>query len=132
MTKVVVTSGKRKRAVARASAIKGKGHVRVNKNILQAYPEYLRQIMGEPIRLAGATVKDIDVSVLVEGGGPVSQADAVRTAIAKALVSFTGDEELKLMFMQYDRTLLVNDTRRSEPKKQMGRGARKRRQKSYR
>ena len=74
----------------------------------------------------------VDVRVIATGGGPVSQAEAARTAIAKALVAFSGDEELKKMFMEYDRTLLVSDIRRKEPKKQLGRGARKKRQKSYR
>ena len=74
----------------------------------------------------------VNIKVNVTGGGPVSQAEAARTAIAKALAEFTKDEELKRMFMEYDRTLLVSDTRRKEPKKQLGRGARKRRQKSYR
>lgn len=132
MAKVTVTSGKRKRAIARASASKGKGRVRINNHILQTYPDYLQQVVGEPIRLAGDIIKDIDVSVYVQGGGPVGQADAARTAIAKALVTYMDDDELRATFMQFDRTLLVNDTRRSEPKKQMGRGARKRRQKSYR
>jgi small subunit ribosomal protein S9 len=36
------------------------------------------------------------------------------------------------MFMEYDRTMIVSDIRRKEPKKQLGRGARKKRQKSYR
>ncbi|RLF70576.1 MAG: 30S ribosomal protein S9, partial [Thermoplasmata archaeon] len=43
-----------------------------------------------------------------------------------------GDEELKNHFLSYDRSLLVNDPRRKLPKKPLGRGARKKRQKSYR
>ena len=42
------------------------------------------------------------------------------------------DDELQKLFQNYDRALLVNDTRRKEPKHPMGRGARKKRQKSYR
>jgi small subunit ribosomal protein S9 len=132
MATVVVTSGKRKSAVARAYARKGKGRVRINNMILQTYPDYIKKIMMEPIELADKHNSKIDVSVKVTGGGPMSQAEAVRTAIAKALFTFTNDKNLKATYMEYDRTLLVNDTRRSEPKKQMGRGARKRRQKSYR
>jgi len=132
MAEVVVAAGKRKSAIARAYISKGKGVVRVNKLNLLAYPEYLRQIMAEPLQLAGKYSKKVDIVVRVEGGGPVSQAEAARTAIAKALAEFTKDEELRRMFMEYDRTLLVSDTRRKEPKKQLGRGARKRKQKSYR
>ena len=132
MAEVVVASGKRKSAVARAYVSKGKGVVKINKLNLLTYPEYLRQIMAEPLQLAEKYSKKVDIRVRVEGGGPVSQAEAARTAIAKALAEFTGDEELKKIFMEYDRTLLVSDTRRKEPKKQLGRGARKRKQKSYR
>lgn len=132
MATVVVTSGKRKSAVARAYARKGKGRVRINNMVLQTYPDYIKKIMMEPIELAEKHNNKVDVSVKVTGGGPMSQAEAVRTAIAKALFTFTNDKNLKATYMEYDRTLLVNDTRRSEPKKQMGRGARKRRQKSYR
>jgi len=132
MAEVVVASGKRKSAVARAYVSKGKGVVKINKLNLLTYPEYLRQIMAEPLQLAEKYSKKVDIRVRVEGGGPISQAEAARTAIAKALAEFTGDEELKKIFMEYDRTLLVSDTRRKEPKKQLGRGARKRKQKSYR
>ena len=132
MAEVVVASGKRKSAIARAYVSKGKGVVKINKLNLFAYPEYLRQIIAEPLQLAEKYSKKVDIRVRVEGGGPVSQAEAARTAIAKALAEFTGDEELKKIFMEYDRTLLVSDTRRKEPKKQLGRGARKRKQKSYR
>ncbi|MEA3557768.1 MAG: 30S ribosomal protein S9, partial [Candidatus Thermoplasmatota archaeon] len=41
-------------------------------------------------------------------------------------------EELKERYLNYDRALLVNDPRRHLPKKPLGRGARKKRQKSYR
>ena len=82
--------------------------------------------------MAGKHMDKIDINASVEGGGPMSQAEAVRTAIAKAIVAYTNDEALRNMFMEYDRTLLVSDTRRKEPKKPLGRGARKKRQKSYR
>ena len=55
-----------------------------------------------------------------------------KTAIARGLVDWFKDEELRTLFMSYDRALLVNDTRRKEPKHPMGRGARAKRQKSYR
>lgn len=132
MAEVVITSGKRKSAIARAYVKKGNGTVRINNLNLQAYPEYLRNIMAEPLILADKYSKKLNIRVNVRGGGPVSQAEAVRTAIGKAIAKFSDDEEIKNLFMEYDRTLLVSDTRRKEPKKQLGRGARKRRQKSYR
>lgn len=131
--KVVVTSGKRKTAVAKAVAREGIGRVRINSIPLEIYPqEMLRKIMLEPIKIAGDLVKNMDIEVKVNGGGVVSQAEAARTAIARAIVEFMGDEELRKFYLQYDRTLLVNDVRRKLPKLQGGRGARKRRQTSYR
>jgi len=133
MVDVVVQSGKRRSSIARAVARKGKGRIRINKMLLDVYqPEFMRNLIEEPIRLAEKHVKKMDIEVKVKGGGVMSQTEAARTAIAKAIIAFTNDEELKQMFIEYDRTLLVSDTRRKEPKKQLGRGARKKRQKSYR
>ncbi|MCD6171641.1 MAG: 30S ribosomal protein S9 [Thermoplasmata archaeon] len=128
----VIASGKRKSAVARAYIKEGKGIVRVNKMNIETYPEHIRAIMKEPLQLAEKYRKKINIEVRAGGGGPISQAEAVRTAIAKAMTSFFNDASLKEMFIEYDRTLLVSDIRRKEPKKQLGRGARKKRQKSYR
>ena len=60
------------------------------------------------------------------------QAEAARTAIARGLVAWFDDDDLEQLYSKYDRSLLVNDTRRREPKHPMGRGARSKRQKSYR
>lgn len=73
-----------------------------------------------------------DINVNVQGGGFMGQAEAVRTSIAKGLVEFLQDAELEASFKQYDRSLLISDPRRKLPKKPQGRGARKKRQKSYR
>jgi small subunit ribosomal protein S9 len=132
--KVVNSSGKRKMAVARATVRKGDGRVRINNVPLEIItPELCRQKMQEPLVLIGddATTR-VDIDVDVRGGGIMGQADAVRTAITRGLVEFLEDGELKAKLLAYDRSLLVNDTRRKEPKHPMGRGARKRWQKSYR
>jgi len=129
----IVTRGKRKESVARAVARAGKGILRVNKFLFETIQEpYAKQIIGEPLLIAGDVSKTVDIDVSVYGGGPMSQAQAVRTAIARALVEFTGDAELKKKMMAYDRSLIVEDTRRVEPKKYKGRKARARFQKSYR
>jgi small subunit ribosomal protein S9 len=131
--KVVNTSGKRKTAVARASVQKGTGLVRINKMPVELYePDIARWKILEPIKLADKHINNIDIDVNVKGGGFMSQASAIRTAIAKGLVDFTGDPNLKIAFLDHDRSLLVSDSRRKEPKKPLGRGARKKRQKSYR
>jgi len=131
--KVVNASGKRKTAVARATVQKGTGLVRINKKPVELYePEIARWKILEPIKIADKHIGNVNIDVNVNGGGFMSQASAVRTAIAKGLVDFTGDPSLKIAFLDHDRSLLVSDSRRKESKKPLGRGARKKRQKSYR
>ena len=131
--KVVNTSGKRKTAIARASVKKGKGKIRINKVPLEIFdPELARLKIMEPITMAGKKAEKIDIDITVNGGGVMGQADAIRTAVAKGIVLFNEDKELAVLYKQYDRSLLVNDPRRKLPKKPLGRGARKKRQKLYR
>ncbi len=114
--KVVHTLGKRKSAVARATALAGTGKVLLNaKPIALLEPEMARLRAMEPLILAGDAAKNIDISVNVKGGGTMGQMDAARQAIALALVGF--DRKLKSQFLDYDRTLLVADARRNEPHK---------------
>lgn len=131
--KVVNTSGKRKTAVARASVQKGTGLVRINRKPVELYePEIARWKIIEPLTIADKHMNNINIDVNVKGGGFMSQASAARTAIAKGLIEFTGDPSLRIAFLDHDRSLLVSDSRRKETKKPLGRGARKKRQKSYR
>ena len=131
--KILVTSGKRKTAIARATIKPGKGRIRINKIPVEIFqPEMARMMLMEPLIMAKDLANKVDINVEVDGGGVMGQAEAARTAIARALVEWSGDEELKRVYIEYDRSLLVNDVRRKEPKKQGGRGARKRRQTSYR
>lgn len=131
--KIVNVSGKRKTAVARATARKGEGRIRINNTPLEIYvPELSRLKIREALHFAGDRATAIDIDVDVRGGGVMGQAEAARTAIARAILEYTGDETLKQAFLSYDRTFLVNDTRRKEAKHQLGRGARKKKQKSYR
>jgi small subunit ribosomal protein S9 len=131
--KVINSSGKRKTAIARATVKDGKGRVRINTVPLEVLePELARLKMMEPLELAGDRTVKIDIDVNVNGGGVMGQAAATRTAIARGLVDYFEDEDLKAKFRAFDRSLLVNDPRRSEPKHPLGRGARKKRQKSYR
>ena len=102
-------------------------------------PTLARRKALEPIKIAEAMnrLDRVDIAVDVKGGGQMGQVDAIRTAIARGLVFYNDgaegeDEELRDMYLDFDRTLLVNDPRRKEPKHQMGRGARKKWQKSYR
>ncbi|RLE66809.1 MAG: 30S ribosomal protein S9 [Thermoprotei archaeon] len=132
--KVVLASAKRKTAVARVVVKEGRGRIRINGIPLEIYqPELCRWKIMEPLLLAGKEiVSRIDIYVNVKGGGVMGQASAARTAIARALVEWTGNERLRELFLKYDRRLLVEDPRRTEPKKPRGRSARAKRQKSYR
>lgn len=133
MADIVNTSGKRKMAVARASVRDGTGKVRVNRVPVDIMtPELARLKAMEPLMLVPEQAAKVDIDVNVSGGGVMGQAEAVRTAIAKGLVEFFKDEEMERSFKLLDRTLVVSDPRRKLPKKPLGRGARKKRQKSYR
>ncbi|KAJ6829665.1 putative 40S ribosomal protein S16 [Iris pallida] len=75
----------------------------------------------------------------VSGGGHTSQIYAICQRIAKALIAFykkcvdeQSKQEIKDILLRYDRTLLVTDPHRCEPKKFEGRGTHSRFQKSYR
>lgn len=95
--------------------------------------------MYEPVLVAGEdSFAPLDIRVRVKGGGHTSQVYAIRQAIAKALVAYYAKYldaysalALKKKLVAYDRTLLIADPRRMEPKKFGGHGARARRQKRY-
>ncbi len=114
--KPVFTVGKRKVAEARAISTKGVGKVLINGIPLEIFePALAREMISEPLALAGDAAKQADISVRTEGGGIMGQAEAARQAVAKALVEF--DINLKPLFLHYDRSLLVADPRRNEPHK---------------
>ena len=124
--------GKRKRAIARARVKEGSGRVRMN-SVLSGRMEnrYARELVEEPMRIAGPEALKVDVDVNVRGGGVMGQAQAARTAVARALAQFLG-EGVKKRFEETDKYLLAEDPRRVEPKKYKGPKARARSQKSYR
>lgn len=127
-------SGKRKRAIARATLKQGNGLIRVNHIPIDFLePKMSRLKLREPLILAGDAAGKVDIDVRVAGGGTTSQAEASRLAIAKALVNFTKSDKLKEVFLNYDRNLLVADVRRKEVAKPNRHGqARSHVQKSYR
>ncbi|MHA2333404.1 MAG: 30S ribosomal protein S9 [Candidatus Hodarchaeales archaeon] len=133
-TKTLITSGKRKTAVAKATTRKGTGKIIVNKIPLEIYqPDILKWKILEPLVIAGDDIwNSIDINVKVTGGGTVGQAEAARISIARALVDWTGDEKLREYFNEFDRPMLVGDPRRKESKKFGGPGARAKYTKSYR
>jgi small subunit ribosomal protein S9 len=70
--------------------------------------------------------------IYVNGGGSSGQAQAARSALAKVIAKASGTDAVKKLYMEYDRTMLVDDVRQVEPKKFKGPKARARFQKSYR
>lgn len=132
--KIIVSSGKRKTAIARATIREGTGRVHINKTPLGSYlPLMARQIIEEPLLIASEDVTNkVDIRINVRGGGVMGQAQASRIALARGLVDFTKSADLRQAFIEYDRTLMAGDSRRKEKKKFGGPGARAKKQKSYR
>lgn len=137
----VQTFGKKKNAMAVAQCSAGSGTIRVNgKPLGLVEPEALRIKVVEPILILGKErFADLDIRIRVTGGGYVSQIYAIRLALCRALVAFhqkfrdeQSKREIKEILLQFDRSLLVPDLRRAEPKHVGGRGARAKKQKSYR
>lgn len=129
------TVGKRKEARARAKIKEGEGEVRINSRPLKTFnDEMVRLMIKEPLELADDLRDEIDIQVNVSGGGKMGQAEAVRQAIARALVKYSGSEELKGKMEEYDRYLLVRDSRTTEPHKPSvsSKGSRKHKQRSKR
>jgi small subunit ribosomal protein S9 len=132
--KVLVVSGKRKTAVARAVIRPGVGRVRINMVPVEIFePEIAREKIMEPLLQAGEDVwKQMDMDVKTSGGGYMGQAEAARMAVANALLKWTKSSHLRTVFTEYDRTMIAGDSRRKETKKFGGPGARAKAQKSYR
>ena len=132
--KVLVVSGKRKTAIARAVVKPGVGRVRINMVPVEIFePEIAREKIMEPLLQVGEDVwKQMDMDVKTSGGGYMGQAEAARMAVANALLKWTKSSHLRTVFTEYDRTMIAGDSRRKEPKKFGGPGARAKAQKSYR
>ncbi|MFQ6094604.1 MAG: 30S ribosomal protein S9 [Candidatus Bathyarchaeia archaeon] len=132
--KILVVSGKRKTAIARATVKPGLGRIRINNVPIEIWePAIAREKILEPLYIAGENVRNkVDIKVKVEGGGFMGQAEAVRMAIARALLKWTKSAHLRTLLLKYDRTMIAGDPRRKEAKKFGGPGARARVQKSYR
>lgn len=122
--------GRRKSATARARLTKGKGNVTINGKTAAAYLSDNKTLLAEvtdPLAVVGKQ-KDVDVSILVKGGGLSGQVDAIKMAIAKAIT--VGAPDLRGPLKKAE--LLRRDPREKERKKYGLRSARKREQYSKR
>ena len=133
-TEKIITSGKRKRAVARAILIAGSGKIDINKKDYKTLQRFDKFKIEEPLRIAEKILGKLnfDVSINVRGGGEKGQIDAAKLALAKAIVKFSNSKELLKAYLSYDRNLLVADIRRKEAYKPGDSKARKKRQSSKR
>ena len=120
---VINTSGRRKTSVARAYVTKGSGSIEVNG---RDYKEYFKTptlhfYVTQSLKVSNA-LESYDVKVNVAGGGVTGQAQAIRLAIAKALVEMNAELKKDLRAAG----LVTRDPRMVERKKFGQRGARAR------
>ncbi|MDP8012978.1 MAG: 30S ribosomal protein S9, partial [Nanoarchaeota archaeon] len=107
------------------------GKIRINGKLIDAYNDkFLSLYIQTPLVLSNEAYKKYDIDIKVRGGGPVGRASVVRSVIAKALAS--KEKSLHRKFIEYDRTLLVDDKRTTEPQKPYRSAARALKQTSYR
>jgi small subunit ribosomal protein S9 len=136
--KSITTMGRKKTAIARVTIREGAGDIKFNGMPVHLMkPDAAKEAILEPIVLAQDVLGKnfeygLNLSANVNGGGIMGQAYAARTAIGKALVRWTGNENLKKVFHDYDRSLIIDDVRKKEPKKYLRKGARAKPIKSYR
>ena len=111
---VINTIGRRKASVARVYMSEGKGTITVNNRPLEKYfasPESLYYV-NLPLQTCNMEGK-YDIKVNVDGGGTTGQADAIKLAIARALVK--ADADLKPALKA--KGLMTRDSRSVERKK---------------
>lgn len=120
---VVNAIGRRKSAVARIYVKEGKGKITINDRELQDYfpLQQLQYIIQQPLNIAEVTDK-YDITVNLQGGGIKGQAEALRLAIARALVIVKPESKVTLK----SNKMLTRDPREVERKKPGQPGARRR------
>lgn len=138
----ITAKGGKKTAVAISTCKNsGKFDITVNKRPLHLYNP--KMILSKVMELFSILDKKyyegLSFNVEVKGGGDVTRLYAIRQALAKSLIAYYGkfvDEQLRAdlkdVISKYDRYMVVTDSRRKEPKKAGGPGARARYQKSFR
>ncbi|ORD93380.1 RS16 [Enterospora canceri] len=143
MSSRILTKGTKKTSTATCECTRaGEFEVRVNKVPLSVMGDYLMQAkLNEVIETIGRgplAGLDFDITTCKEGGF-TGRVYAARQAFCRAVLAYFGmhsdeykKQEIQQRLMAFDRFALVTDTRRKEPKKYGGPGARARYQKSYR
>lgn len=131
MKKNAILVAKRKTAIANAVIKEGSGKIYINGKALTAFNESLfKQSVSEPLELSGDAYTKYDIAIALHGGGYNARAQAVRAVVAKCLAK--KEKSLRKKFLEYDRTLLVDDKRQTEAQKPYRSAARALKQTSYR
>ena len=86
--------GRRKAAIARVIVGEGNGAITINKRPLEVYfpSSILQYIVKQPLNTLDAASK-YDINVNLDGGGYKGQAEALRLAIARALVKINPEDK---------------------------------------
>ena len=106
--------GRRKSAVARIYVTEGTGKITINKKDLQVYfpSSILQYVVKQPLTTLNVAEK-YDIKVNLDGGGFTGQSQALRLAIARALVKINADDKKALRVEGF----LTRDAREVERKK---------------
>ncbi len=120
---VINAIGRRKAAVARIFVSEGKGQITINKRDLNTYfpSSLLQYVVKQPLNKLGVAEK-YDIKVNLDGGGFKGQAEALRLAIARALVKINPEDKPVLK----EEGFMTRDPREVERKKPGRPKARKR------
>ncbi len=120
---VINALGRRKAAVARIFVSEGTGKITINKRELENYfpSPMLQYVVKQPLNKLGVAEK-FDIKVNLNGGGYNGQAEALRLAIARAMVKINADDKKALKTEGF----LTRDSREVERKKPGQPKARKR------
>ena len=115
--------GRRKAAVARVFVTEGEGKITINKRSLEIYfpSSILQFIVKQPLNKLEVAEK-YDINVNLGGGGYKGQAEALRLAIARALVKINPEDKATLRAEGF----MTRDPRSVERKKPGQPKARKR------
>ncbi|MBO7051801.1 MAG: 30S ribosomal protein S9 [Prevotella sp.] len=111
---VINAIGRRKSAVARVYLSEGTGKITINKVELDKYfpSAILQYVVKQPLELLEATEK-YDIKANLDGGGFTGQSQALRLAIARALVKIDAEDKKALKAQGF----LTRDSREVERKK---------------
>ena len=114
MKEYINAIGRRKSAVARVYMCEGSGKITINKkDITEYFPSAILQyVVKQPLNLLNVAEK-YDLKVNLDGGGFTGQSQALRLAIARALVKVNAEDKKALK----DQGFLPRDSRAVERKK---------------